>query len=197
VDQVFDHLLKSKQRLNDLYNDAQSIVDHISDKIFDGISNHVQKFKIEEAKFRQELANRLVKVRSGRGSISDLESSIESFQKGVLSKSSVVSFVNKYRAVSMKADSILTLKSKNVEYLDKHTNIDYILYNYPNHVYILFEHNENTMGNSSSPVYGVFRDLYNSNDGSDKFFISNTKLTKKGGYPVIHHYINGKLGVLQ
>src|SRR5207245_551490 len=67
IEQVFDDLLESKQRLNDLYNDAQS--DHMPDMILDEINVHVKDVIIEEARFRRELAECLMNVRSGKSSI--------------------------------------------------------------------------------------------------------------------------------
>ncbi|UZO10763.1 uncharacterized protein OCT59_002341 [Rhizophagus irregularis] len=64
VERVFDDLSESKQKLNDLYNDAQSTSDFIMDGVFGQISDRVQEVRINEAKFRRELAECLIKVRS-------------------------------------------------------------------------------------------------------------------------------------
>ncbi|CAB4395287.1 unnamed protein product [Rhizophagus irregularis] len=67
VEQVFDGLSESKQRLNNLYNNAQSTSDFIMDEVFDQINNRVEEVSINEAKFRRELAECLIKVRSVPG----------------------------------------------------------------------------------------------------------------------------------
>ncbi|EXX68667.1 hypothetical protein RirG_103020 [Rhizophagus irregularis DAOM 197198w] len=73
VERVFDDLSESKQKLNDLYNDAQSTSDFIMDGVFGQISDRVQEVRINEAKFRRELAECLIKVRSGKINIMELE----------------------------------------------------------------------------------------------------------------------------
>ncbi|CAG8499978.1 7927_t:CDS:1, partial [Dentiscutata heterogama] len=52
VDQIFIDLFKSKQRLNDFYDDVKLISQFIPDELFNKINNHVQKVRLEEAKFR-------------------------------------------------------------------------------------------------------------------------------------------------
>ncbi|PKK69930.1 hypothetical protein RhiirC2_747531 [Rhizophagus irregularis] len=100
VDQVFDGLSESKQRLNDLYNDAQSTSDFIMDKVFAQISNRVQEVRINEENFRRELAECLVKVRSGKINIIELENKLKKFHKSVLSKNSMMEFFRQHRSVS-------------------------------------------------------------------------------------------------
>ncbi|PKC66011.1 hypothetical protein RhiirA1_513175 [Rhizophagus irregularis] len=182
IEQFFDGLLKPKQRLNDLFNDAKSISNLIPDNIFDEINNHVQEFRLEEAKFRKEFAESLVKIRSGKSNIDELESIMKKFQKGILSKSSI-------------ADLVLTLKAKNVEYLDKDSSIEHILRRSPKgHIYILID--EDIVVGNLSPVHMVFRDLCELNEKSSKFFVVDPKICpniKGPGYPVIHHYVNGRL----
>ncbi|PKY30468.1 hypothetical protein RhiirB3_374463 [Rhizophagus irregularis] len=191
IEQFFDGLLKPKQRLNDLFNDAKSISNLIPDNIFDEINNHVQEFRLEEAKFRKEFAESLVKIRSGKSNIDELESIMKKFQKGILSKSSIMDFIDRYRS----ADLVLTLKAKNVEYLDKDSSIEHILRRSPKgHIYILID--EDIVVGNLSPVHMVFRDLCELNEKSSKFFVVDPKICpniKGPGYPVIHHYVNGRL----
>ncbi|CAB5380075.1 unnamed protein product [Rhizophagus irregularis] len=169
VDQVFDGLSESKQRLNDLYNDAQSTSDFIMDKVFAQISNRVQEVRINEENFRRELAECLVKVRSGKINIIELENKLKKFHKSVLSKNSMMEFFRQHRSVS-------TL-----------LNCD---------IFILLDNNEYIIDFNSSSVHSMFRDLYNSDEGSSKFFIANLKICtqiKCSSYPIIRHYINGRL----
>ncbi|POG59166.1 hypothetical protein GLOIN_2v1423914, partial [Rhizophagus irregularis DAOM 181602=DAOM 197198] len=167
IEQFFDGLLKPKQRLNDLFNDAKSISNLIPDNIFDEINNYVQEFRLEEAKFRKEFAESLVKIRSGKSNIDELESIMKKFQKGILSKSSIMDFIDRYRSVSTKADLVLALKTKKVEHLDKNSTIEHILRrNSINHIYKLID--QDIVDINSSPVHSP-------------------------GYPVIHHYVNGRL----
>ncbi|PKC66902.1 hypothetical protein RhiirA1_379475 [Rhizophagus irregularis] len=195
IDQVFDNLFESKQRLNDLFNDANYISNLISYKTFDEINKHVQELRLEEAKFRKEFAGSLIKIRSGKSNIDELESIMMKFQKGVLSESSITTFIDQYQSLSRRADLVLTLKEKNVEYLGKISTIDNILRkNSKGHVYILID--ENIINDSSSPVHNVFQDLYNLNEKSSKFFVADPEICPKikgPGYPVIHHYVNGRL----
>ncbi|KAF0561997.1 p-loop containing nucleoside triphosphate hydrolase [Gigaspora margarita] len=80
VEQVFDNFLKSKKILNDLYNDAQIISDHIQHKTLDEIEKHVQHIEIGETNIRKELADCLIEVRSGRCDINEIEKKITKFQ---------------------------------------------------------------------------------------------------------------------
>ncbi|RIA81664.1 hypothetical protein C1645_547454 [Glomus cerebriforme] len=196
VDQIYDDLFKSKQKLNDLYNDAQSISDLVPDKILIEINKRVEVVRLEEARFRQEFAECLIKIRSGKDNINELESKMEIFQKSILSKDSIIEFIDKHRFVSTKADLVHTLKAKKVEFLGKHLNIDHILHRYSrSHVYILVDNDEYIV-DGDSPVHRIFRDLYNSNENSSKFFIADPKIftgIKDSGHPVIRHYINGRL----
>ncbi|CAB4483553.1 unnamed protein product [Rhizophagus irregularis] len=195
IEQFIDDLFNAKQRLNDLFNDANFISSFISDKIFDEINDHVRNVKLEEEKFRKEFAERLINIRSGKSNTDELENLIKIIQKSALSKSSIMTFIDQYQSVSRRADLVFTLKEKNVEYLDKDSTIDYILrMNSKGHVYILID--ENIINNNSSPVHNVFQDLYNSNEKSSKFFVADPKICsniKGPGYPVIHHYVNGRL----
>ncbi|GES75094.1 P-loop containing nucleoside triphosphate hydrolase [Rhizophagus clarus] len=194
IDHIFDDLFKPKQRLNDLFNDAKSISNLISVNILDEIKNNVQKIKLEEAKFRKDLAESLVKMRSGKGNINELEDIIKTFQKSV-SKSSITAFIDQYRSVSLKADLVLTLKTKKVEFLDNNVTINHILHRYSSgHIYILID--DDIIDGNKSPVHMVFRDLYSLNEKLCKFFIADTQICtwiKSPGFPVIHHYVNGKL----
>ncbi|GES75092.1 P-loop containing nucleoside triphosphate hydrolase [Rhizophagus clarus] len=195
IEQVFDDLFIPKQRLNDLFNDAKSISNIIPDNIFDDINNHVKDIKLEEAKFRKEFAESLVKMRTGINNIDELENIMTTFQRGVLSKSSIMTFVDQYRSISLKADLVLALREKKIEYLGKDSTIDHILRMNPKgHIYILVD--EEIIRDNSSPVHNVFQDLYNSNEKSSKFFVVDPKICpeiKSPGYPVIHHYVNGRL----
>jgi GTPase SAR1 family protein len=198
VEQVFDGLSESKQKLNDLYDDAQSISDLIPDKDFDQISSRVKEVGINEAKFRHELADCLVKVRSGKCNFGELENKLKIFQEGNLSKASIMKFIQQHRLVSTLAELVLILKAKKVEYLGKNSTIEHILNKYStNDVYILFDSDDKyVIDGNSSPVHSVFRDLYNSDEGSSKFFIVNLKICTQIeclNYPTIQHYINGKL----
>ncbi|CAB4418188.1 unnamed protein product [Rhizophagus irregularis] len=177
VEQVFDGLSESKQRLNDLYNDAQSTSDFIMDKVFAQISNRVQEVRINEANFRRELAECLVKVRSGKINIIELENKLKKFHKSILSKNSMMEFFRQHRSVSTLAELVPILKTKRVEFLGKNSTIEHILHKYSN-------------------MHSMFRDLYNSDEGSRKFFIANPKICtqiKCSSYPIIRHYINGRL----
>jgi GTPase SAR1 family protein len=198
VEQAFDDLSESKQRLNDLCIDAQSIFDLIPDEVFDKINNRVKEVRINEAKFRRELAECLVKVRSGKSNISELENKLKIFHKGVLSKNSMMEFIQQHRLVSTLAELVLILKAKKVEYLGKNSTIEHILNKYStNEIYILFDYDdEYIIDGNSSPVHSMFRDLYNSDERSSKFFIVNLKICtqiKCLSYPTIQHYINGRL----
>ncbi|RGB34266.1 hypothetical protein C1646_787157 [Rhizophagus diaphanus] len=168
VEQVFDGLSESKQKLNDLYNDAQSTSDFIMDKIFDQISNRIQEVEINEAKFRRELAECLVKVRSGKINIIEFENKLEKFHESILSKNSMMEFFRQHRSVSTLAELVPILKTKSVVFL----------------------------GKIQPSMHSMFRDLYSSDEGSSKFFIANPKICthiKCSSYPIIRHYINGRL----
>ncbi|PKY41532.1 hypothetical protein RhiirA4_441362 [Rhizophagus irregularis] len=186
IEQVFDGLLKPKQRLNDLFNDAKSISNLIPDNIFDEINNHVQEFRLEEAKFRKEFAESLVKIRSGKSNIDELESIMKKFQKGILSKSSIMAFIDRYRSVSTKADLVLALNTKKVEHLDKNSTIEHILRrNSVNHIYKLID--QDIVNINSSPVHSV-----NSNEKSIVADPKKCPEIKSPGRPVVHH-IDGSL----
>ncbi|RIA87173.1 hypothetical protein C1645_714063 [Glomus cerebriforme] len=195
VDQSYNDLFESKQRLNDLFDDANSISHLISDTNFNEINNRVKEVRIEEERFKRELAECLVKIRSGKGNINELE---EKFQKSILSKSSITEFIDRHRSVSTKVDMIHTLRAKKVEFLGKHLTVEHILDRYSkNRIYILIDNDEYTIGgNLSSPVHRIFRDLYNLNESLCKFYIADPKICigiKVSEYPKIHYYINGKL----
>ncbi|GES75106.1 hypothetical protein GLOIN_2v1760573 [Rhizophagus clarus] len=106
-----------------------------------------------------------------------------------------MAFIDRYRSVSTKADLVLTLKAKKVEYLEKDSTIEDILRrNSIGHIYILID--GDIVNGGSSPVHSIFQDLYNSNEKSSKFFVVDPKICpeiKSPGYPVIHHYVNGRL----
>ncbi|RIA87174.1 hypothetical protein C1645_878195 [Glomus cerebriforme] len=195
--QIYDGLSESKQRLNDLFHDAKSISHLISDTNFNEINNRVQKVRIEEARFRREFAEHLIKIRSGKSNINEFESKIVAFQKSILSKSSFITFIDKHRSISIMVGLIPILKAKKVEYLGKNLTVDHILHKYTNkNIYILLDNDEYTINDNLSPVQSMFRNLYNSDEGSSRFFIANLKICtriKCSRYPVIQHYINGKL----
>ncbi|KAF0530837.1 p-loop containing nucleoside triphosphate hydrolase [Gigaspora margarita] len=196
VDQIFNDLFKSKQKLNDLHNDVKSISQFIPDELFDEISKHVQKVNLEEAKFRSELSKCLINIRSGEDNHNKLENNIQTFQQSVLSETSIASFINKYKSVSMKADLIPILKARGMDYLSKNMTINKILLEHPkNHVYI-FVDTDDYIINIDSPVWNAFLDISSMNEGSSKFFIFNPTLytgIDRPNDPVIHHYINGRL----
>ncbi|CAG8789652.1 9112_t:CDS:1 [Cetraspora pellucida] len=196
IERVFDDFLKSKKKLNDLYNDAQLISDHIPNDTFDEIEKYVRHIEIEETNIRKELADCLVEVRSGKSDISEIEQYICKFHD-MLSKDSILAFIKKYKTVDEKASLMLTLKTKNVEYIKKDETINYILQiNQDIEIYILLDNDEYIVGGNSSPEYIRFQDLYkDSNNILCKFFIAELKICtriKGPGYPVILHYINGR-----
>ncbi|RIA85230.1 hypothetical protein C1645_697960 [Glomus cerebriforme] len=193
VEQVFDSLSESKQRLNDLSNEAQFISNH---QIFNEINNYIQEVKVKEARLRSELAECLVKIRSGEGNINEFESVIRTFQKSILSKDSIIRFIQQYRSVSVSADLLLALKAKKVESLDKDSTIEHILQMHPkNHVFILLDSDKYVSNCNPSLVYTIFRDLCNLNEGLSKFFIIDLKIYAgmNPGHPIIRHYINGEV----
>ncbi|GBC01561.1 hypothetical protein RclHR1_04230006 [Rhizophagus clarus] len=117
--------------------------------------------------------------------INDHVQEIKLEEKGVLSKSSIMAFIDRYRSVSTKADLVLTLKAKKVEYLEKDSTIEDILRrNSIGHIYILID--GDIVNGGSSPVHSIFQDLYNSNEKSSKFFVVDPKICpeiKSPGYP--------------
>ncbi|CAG8512122.1 11302_t:CDS:1, partial [Acaulospora colombiana] len=197
VEQVFDDFLKSKKMLNDLYDDARSISDHILDETLSEIEKRMQDTKIEETNFRQKLANSLVRVRSGRCNIDEIEQRIINFQKSMLSNESIGAFIRKYNSISKKAELIFTLKEKNVEYIKKDSTIDFILnkYQYFN-LYIFSDNDEYLINGKHSSEHTKFRNLYtHSNNGLSKFLIAERKICrgiKGSNYPVILHYVEGR-----
>ncbi|CAG8812346.1 8517_t:CDS:2, partial [Racocetra persica] len=90
------------------------------------------------------------------------------------------------------------LKLKNVEYIDKNSNIEYILHFYhKNDIYILLDTDEYVISGNLSLAQYRFKELYEKSDSSlSKFLIAKLKIYTKikgPGYPVIRHYINRKL----
>ncbi|RGB27696.1 hypothetical protein C1646_673797 [Rhizophagus diaphanus] len=197
VERVFDGLSESKQKLNDLYNDAQSTSNFIMDGVFNQISDRVQEVRTKEAKFRRELAECLIKVGSGKINIMELEKKLNKFHKSVLSKNSMVQFFRQHDSVSKLAELVPRLNTKRVELLGKDSTIEYILNKYSDSdIFILLDNDKYIVDINSSPVHSAFQDLYNSDEGSRKFFIANLKICtqiKCSSYPIIRHYINGRL----
>ncbi|CAG8711140.1 28499_t:CDS:2, partial [Racocetra persica] len=157
---------------------------------------YMRHIEIEETNIRKELADCLVEVRSGRRNINEIEK-IYAKIMSMLSKESILAFINKYKNIHEKANLVLTLKTKNVEYIKKDETINYILQiNQDYEIYILLDNDEYIIGGNSSPEHIRFQDLYkNSNDNSCKFLIAELKICtgiKGPGYPAILHYINGK-----
>ncbi|CAG8702582.1 7917_t:CDS:1, partial [Ambispora gerdemannii] len=126
VEQVFDSLLKSKQMLNDLYQCARSISDNICNKIINvnekatnlihelkecliKISSGTEKFNEKAINFSQELRECLIKIRSGTEKVNILESKIEQLENSILSKDSVMGFINKHRSIFIKTELISVL----------------------------------------------------------------------------------------
>lgn len=153
VEQIFDNLSEFKQRLNDLFNDAndaQSILPDLT-PIFNEIRDRMQEVRREETRFIQELSECLVKIRSNKGSINELENKVDAFQKGNLSKNSIIAFIQKHRSVTIRADLALAIKSKKVENIDKNLTIkQHILPKYPkNDIYILIDSDEHNIDDKS------------------------------------------------
>ncbi|CAG8588901.1 18299_t:CDS:2 [Racocetra persica] len=98
VDRIFIDLFKSKQELNDLYNDAKSIASFIPDELFDEINKHVQEVNLEETRFRRKLSECLINIRSGKDNLNELENNIKEFQQSNLSETSITSFIKKYKS---------------------------------------------------------------------------------------------------
>ncbi|GBC10769.1 hypothetical protein RclHR1_00990002 [Rhizophagus clarus] len=194
LEKFFDSLSESKQRLNDLHNDARSILNLIPDKIFKEIENHVQEITLEETKFKHEFAECLFGVRSGNDNINEIERKMEIFQKSKLSGKSLMKFIDKHQLISLKAG---LLKSNKVEYLDENSDIEHILHQHPNkRVFILVDNKDCVINDNSLSVYYVFRDLCDTNEGLNKYFMADTILCdeiKSPSRPIIQHYVNGKL----
>ncbi|PKY47585.1 hypothetical protein RhiirA4_522900 [Rhizophagus irregularis] len=197
VEQVFDDLSESKQKLNDLYNDAQSTSDFIMDGVFGQISDRVQEVRINEAKFRRELAECLIKVRSGKINIMELKKKLKKFHMSVLSKNSITEFIRKHHSVSKLAELVPGLNTNRVELLGKNSTIEYILHKYSDSdIFILLDNDKYIVDINTSPVHSAFKELYRTDEGSRKFFIANLKICtqiKCSSYPIIRHYINGRL----
>ncbi|CAG8722421.1 34411_t:CDS:2 [Gigaspora margarita] len=198
VENIFDELSESKCMLKDLYDDAQTISRHVLDETLSKINLTMKNFKIEEAKFRSILAKCLIDIRSGRSEVSEIEGLLKKFQSGMLSINSTKRFIHKYRNISDKANLILSLKLKNVEYIDKDSTIEYILdLHYNDDIYIFLDNDEYSINGNLSPERIRFKELYEKSISSlSKFFTAELKVCTKikgPNYPVIRHYINGKL----
>lgn len=196
VEQMFDNLFEFKQRLNDLFNDtneAQIILPDLT-PVFSEIKDCMQEVRNEEVRFTKELTEYLIKLRFSNEDTDELKSKIETFQKGNLSKSSIIEFIKKHRSVSIRAGLALAIKSKKVEKIDKNLTIDeHILPKYPNNeIYILIDSDEHNIDDKSFPIYSMFRDLYNSNESS-KYYLKIFTRKECSKYPAIQHYINRKL----
>ncbi|CAG8704605.1 8013_t:CDS:1, partial [Ambispora gerdemannii] len=111
VEQVFDELLESKLRLNDLYQCAHSVSEQISDDIYDEINNHSQQIEKKTVNFIYELKECLIKVRSDTAEIDILDSSIQQLENSILSKDSVMGFINKHQSIFIKTELISVLKT--------------------------------------------------------------------------------------
>ncbi|CAG8634285.1 9361_t:CDS:2, partial [Dentiscutata heterogama] len=135
-------------------------------------------------------------IRSGKDNLNELENKIKEFQQSVLSVTSITSFINKYKSVSMKADLLPILNARGIDYLNKNLTINKILLEHQkNHIYILFD-TDNYIINIDSPVWSAFLKIPSINEEPSKFFIADPtsyKGTDRPDHPVIHHYINGQL----
>ncbi|CAG8803876.1 671_t:CDS:2, partial [Cetraspora pellucida] len=195
VDRTFTDLFKSKQKLYDLYNDANLISHFIPDKLFNEINNFVQNVNSEETKFRRKLSECLINIRSGKKDINKLEDMINEFQQSVLSETSITLFINKHKSISTKADLLPILKARGIDYHNKNLTINQILLEHTRkHIYIFYD--TDYILNIDSPVWNAFLNISSINEGSNKFFIVDPILltgTDRPNHPVIYHYINGCL----
>ncbi|CAG8615968.1 4350_t:CDS:1 [Ambispora gerdemannii] len=194
VEQLFDSLIKSKQSLNDLHESAKSISDFLPEIILNEINTYLTKVSTEEAKFRRELAESLVKVRSGKEGIDKLESKLKQFENGALSKQSIIEFIDNHRLIYTKIEFISALKANEIRYLGKKSTINNILFKYQDdQIFILFfDDDDNFIDGKTSPIYNMFRDL-STIEKQSKFIMANLKLFKDIERPVIHHYNNGRV----
>ncbi len=151
VVQLFDRLSAVKQKLNDFHQDADDYKFCVKKEDLDEIAMVKEAFDVEETKFRSQLALKLTEVRSGNGTVSDLEDLMADFKNSDYSPDKVDSLLNSWGHVTTKAKFAKSLVSNQTIYIGFDKSLDdELLTNFDNTAVILFFKEDTTSSDKNT-----------------------------------------------
>ena len=120
---------KSCQQVNDLIGNFSENKDAVPSEDLDAANELLNKFEIEEAKFKSHLREALTEARSGKeGGLSAIEDALTSFINGDFSPKMMSTHLEKYAGTLQKLKLIKELKSKHVLYIGKESSVESALF---------------------------------------------------------------------
>ena len=136
--QVMQSIHKSRQQVNDLVTIFMENKDAILQNSLKTATDLRNEFEIEEAKFKSELANTLINIRSRKSkAISAINDMIQSFLNGKYAPDKISVFVEGYDRTMQKLKIISDFKERGVLYLGRDTTLELaLLQNVKKKVYV-------------------------------------------------------------
>ncbi|KAF9431327.1 hypothetical protein BGZ76_000460 [Entomortierella beljakovae] len=137
---VFDDILEVKQLLYDLHQDVLVYSYCVKVEDIKSISDMKSELEITEANLRNELASKLVEVRSGKAEATELETLRSSFELGPCSPTKIQGFIDTHKQLADKIAQVKILTQRGINYVGRGgKSLDTLMAQHNNiKMYILF-----------------------------------------------------------
>ena len=131
--QTMQGIRKSRQQVSDLIEDFNESKDAVPSEDFDAANELLNKFEIEEAKFKAELGRALIEARSGhKNGLPAIEDVLKLYHEGDLSPEKVSTTIRQYERTIQKLKLINELKDNQVLYIGKGGSVELALFHNAN-----------------------------------------------------------------
>ncbi|CAF4944788.1 unnamed protein product, partial [Rotaria sp. Silwood1] len=200
IEKEFDDLLLAKQKFNDFYNEVNENSDFIVQTDINELAMKNNQIKVTEAAFREEIATKLIEIRSGHKTPMEIENILNKFYKKPGFTTDILMFIEKYKKLKNAINQIKVFKEQNIIYLSKNDSPDGLPMKYNDRDIYLFYMNEELkikLNELYEDNYKYFLDLVrHMKETQSKFFIIDYDIhheVKTQKEIKIHYYRNGKL----
>ncbi|CAF3572212.1 unnamed protein product, partial [Rotaria socialis] len=199
LEQVFDDFLQTKQKFNDFYNEVNENSDFVASNNLDEIHKKHHEIQRCEASFREEIAKKIVQVRSGKKESITIEKMLTKFHEKSGFIMDISAFIRKNTKLIATIKQIAVFKENDIIYLGKKDASDVLQMKNNGDIYLFYMNEELKIKNNQlyEDNYRYFLDLVRDADKTQsKFFIVDYDIhtdVKKKREIKISHYRNGKL----
>ncbi|CAF2726861.1 unnamed protein product [Rotaria sp. Silwood2] len=199
LEKEFDDLLQAKQKFNDFYNEVNENSDFVASDNLGEIYKKSHQIKTCEAAFREQIATKLVEVRSGTKKPITIEKILTKFHEKPGFIMDISAFIEKYTKLITTIKQIAVFKENKIIYLGKRDASDVLPMQNNGDIYLFYMNEELKIRNNQlyEDSYHYFLDLVRDVEKKQsKFVIIDYNIhpevkTKKE--IKICYYRNGKL----
>ena len=194
--QIAEGITKKRQALYDIQSDLNESAEYVTDESLARIDDILEKFIVQESRFKARLQDVIKKVRSGRGDVSEIDEFLSKELSETFSISRYNDQIRGFQKDLKKVKSIKSWKKKGIIYIGK---TDELIVDSDKKFYIFYkssDENEKDEFDEKNRDFFLRLQTTHANDDNYKFIVVDQDLRKDlwqaGGRKVgIHSFIDG------